>query len=92
MRQITISVKKNKSTDKDKYRLTNEEPDEVRVVLGKKVIQIHEAGESAFIVFGNMPLHGYRLSVWCLKLKKFNVRLVAWHRNKKQEREQREKR
>lgn len=63
MRQITISVKKNKSTDKDKYRLTNEEPDEVRVVLGKKVIQIHEAGESAFIVFGNMPLHGYRLSV-----------------------------
>lgn len=51
----------------DRYRLTNEEPDKVRVVLGKKVIQIHEAGESAFIVFGN--IHGYRLSVRCLKLK-----------------------
>lgn len=66
-----------------RYRLlTNEEPDEVRVVLGEKVIQIHEAGESAFIVFGHMPIHGYRLSVWCLKLRKSNVRSLPWHRNK----------
>lgn len=54
---------------KDRYRLTNEEPDEVRVVFIKKVIQVHEAGESAFIAFGNRPLHGCRLSVCCLKLK-----------------------
>lgn len=39
--------------------LTNEKPDEVRVVLGKKVIQIPEAGEGAVIVSGNMPIHGY---------------------------------
>lgn len=63
-------------------RLTNEEPDEVRVMLAKKVIQIPVAGESAFIVFGNMPLHGYRLSVRCLKLKKMNVSLAAWQRNR----------
>lgn len=57
------------SHSEDRCRLTNEEPDEVRVVFIKKVIQVHEAGESAFIVFGNMPLHGCRLSVCCLKLK-----------------------
>lgn len=39
--------------------LTNKKPDEVRVVLGKKVIQIPEAGEGAVIVSGNMPIHGY---------------------------------
>lgn len=63
-------------------RLTNEEPDEVGVVLDEKVIQIHQAGESAFIVFGSMPLHGYRQSVCCLKLKNYNISMAALHRNK----------
>lgn len=57
--------------------LTHKKPDEVRVVLGKKVIQIPEAGEGAFIVFGTKPIHGYRLSVWCLKLKEFSFRNIS---------------
>lgn len=63
-------------------RLTNEEPDEVGVMLVEKVIQIHQAGESAFIVFGNMPFHGYRQSVCCLKLKNYSISMAALHRNK----------
>lgn len=53
------------STDtRCRYRaLTHEEPDEVGVVLGEEVIQVPEAGESALIAFGSIPIHGYRLSV-----------------------------
>lgn len=67
-----------------KSRLTNEEPDEVGVVLVEKVIQIPQAGESAFIVLGNMPLHGYRQSVCCLKMTNYNISMAAQHRSKTQ--------
>lgn len=40
--------------------LTNEEPDEVGVMLGEEVIEVHKAGEGAFIVLGGVALHGYR--------------------------------
>lgn len=63
-------------------RLTYEEPDEVGVVLDEKVIKIPKAGESAFIVFGNMPLHGYRQSVCRLELKNYNISMAALQRNK----------
>lgn len=69
-------------------RLTNEEPDEVGVVLVEKVIKIPQAGESAFIVFGNMSLHGYRQSVCCLKLKNYNISMAALHRNKNKNRDE----
>lgn len=63
-------------------RLTYEKPDEVGVVLVEKVIKIPKAGESAFIVFGSMPLHGYRQCVCCLELKNYNISMVALQRNK----------
>lgn len=56
-------------------RLTNEEPDEVGVVLGKEVIQIHKAGESAFVVFGSVPLHGYRQFICGLRP---TITVSAW--------------
>lgn len=36
-------------------------------MLGKKVVKIHKAGESALVVFGDVPLHGYRQVVGGLK-------------------------
>lgn len=80
---------KNNSTSLQS-RLTNQEPDEVGVVLGKKVIKIHKTGESAFIVFGDMSLHGYRQFVCGLKLNNYNITMVALHRNDNEKEKARE--
>lgn len=56
--------------------LTDKQPDEVWVVLVQKDVQILDTGDAALIVFGSVPIHGYRLSVWCLKLKRVESQIM----------------